>query len=42
MKKCKEYHNWEIVSVSGTLPHQEVELQCPDCELIENVYFEVE
>ena len=40
MSKCKEYHNWEVVGVSGTLPYQEVELKCSRCEATHNANFD--
>ena len=34
-KACKKrgYHNWEIIHVMGVLPHQELQLECSNCEL---------
>ncbi len=34
--KCKVsgYHNWEVISVGGTLPNQELECECEECGLI--------
>lgn len=37
---CKEYHEWEVVDIAGTLPHQEVELQCRNCDAVHLVIFD--
>lgn len=40
MNKCKEYHDWVIISVNGTLPNQELELECKKCGETDYVAFE--
>ena len=40
MKGCKEYHNWIIVSVGGTLPYQELDLVCEECGVSHSVSFD--
>ena len=34
IKDCQKngFHEWQVMSVSGTLPHQELELKCGWCE----------
>jgi hypothetical protein len=40
--KKKGYHEWEVTDISGTLPTQEVELQCSICERQWSVIMELE
>jgi hypothetical protein len=44
MSKCKKkgYHDWEVIGVGGTLPNQEIELCCKDCDLEHTAYEEVQ
>jgi hypothetical protein len=43
-EKCKYngFHNWKVVGVSGTLPNQEIELMCEDCNATSEttIYYE--
>ena len=38
--KCKEYHDWEVFEVNGTLPYQEIVLKCKNCEAEKDVSFD--
>ena len=31
MTNCEKYHDWKVIGVNGTLPYQEVELECSNC-----------
>ncbi len=38
--EMKGYHDWTIISVNGTLPYQELDLECSSCQEVHTTGWE--